>query len=149
MGGRSRPGDIIARPMAHWHQLTEFVVRLPHRAGELARLSAQLRAANFDVLSYFGPTEGKSADGFHIVPKDAESFREFAAKHGLGTWEEPCFHLTAKHRGGDLVATLDSIAQEGINIQFVNACEANGQFGILIWVDDNDIDRLAKLLSLH
>jgi len=45
------------------------------------------------------------------------------------------------------VATLDSIAQEGINIQFVNAFEAGGQFGILIWVDDADIDRLAKLLS--
>jgi hypothetical protein len=134
--------------MAHWQQLTEFVVRLPHRAGELARLSTQLRAANVEVLSYFGPTEGKSADGFHIVPADPEQFREFAAKHGLGTWEEPCFHLTAKYRGGDLVGTLDSIAQEGINIQFVNAFEANGQFGILIWVDDAEVDRLAKILSL-
>ena len=78
---------------------------------------------------------------------DAEQFREFASKLGLGTWEEPCFQLTAKYRGGDLVATLDSIAQEGINIQFVNAFEAGGQFGILIWVDDADIDSLAKLLS--
>jgi response regulator RpfG family c-di-GMP phosphodiesterase len=32
-------------------------------------------------------------------------------------------------------------------IQFVNAFEAGGQFGILIWVDDADIDRLAKLLG--
>ena len=142
------PGvDIIRGLMAHWQQLTEFVVRLPHRAGELARLSAQLRTANVEVLSYFGPSEGRSADGFHIVPADAEQFREFASKLGLGTWEEPCFQLTAKYRGGDLVATLDSIAQEGINIQFVNAFEAGGQFGILIWVDDADIDRLAKLLS--
>ena len=71
---------MIRASMAHWHQLTEFVVRLPHRAGELARLSAQLRGAKIDVLSYFGPTEGKSADGFHIVPKDAELFREFMGR---------------------------------------------------------------------
>ena len=135
--------------MAQWKQLTEFVVRLPHRTGELARLSAQLRAASVETIAFFGPSEGKAADGFHLIPGDSEKFRAFASETGLETWEEPCFHLTAKHRGGDLVATLDSIAQEGINIQFVNACEANGQFGILIWVDDNDVDRLAKLLSLH
>lgn len=72
--------------MAHWQQLTEFIVRLPHRAGELARLAAQLRAANVELISCFGPTEGKSADGFHIVPEDPEQFREFASKNGLGTW---------------------------------------------------------------
>lgn len=134
--------------MANWQQLTEFIVRLPHRAGELARLSAQLRSANVEIISYFGPTEGKSADGFHIVPADPERFREFAASIGLGTWEEPCFHLSAKYRDGDLVATLDSIASEGINIQFVNAVEAGDRFGVLIWVDDADVDRVAKLLSV-
>lgn len=134
--------------MNHWKQLTEFVVRLPHRAGELARLSAQLKVANLEIVSYFGPREGKSADGFHIVPADAERFREFALATGLGTWEETCFHLSAKHRGGDLIGTLDNIAQAGINIQFVNAFESGGQLGILIWVDDADIDRLATLLSV-
>lgn len=39
------------------------------------------------------------------------------------------------------------IARDGINIQFVNAYRADGNSGILIWVDDNDIDRLAKVLS--
>ena len=140
--------DIITAHMSHWQQLTEFVVRLPHRAGELARLTAQLRATKVEVLSYYGPTEGRSADGFHIIPADAEQFREFAAKIGLGTWEESCFHITGKYRGGDLVGTLDAISQEGINIQFVNAFESGGQMGILIWVDDADVDRLTKLLSV-
>jgi len=133
--------------MAHWQQLTEFIVRLPHRAGELARLAAQLRAANVELISCFGPTEGKSADGFHIVPEDPEQFRDFASKNGLGTWEEPCFQITGRYRGGDLVGALDMIARDGINIQFVNAYRADGNSGILIWVDDNDIDRLAKVLS--
>lgn len=39
------------------------------------------------------------------------------------------------------------IARDGINIQFVNAYRADGSSGILIWVDDNDIDRLTKVLS--
>jgi hypothetical protein len=46
------------------------------------------------------------------------------------------------------VGALDAISQEGINIQFVNAFESGGQFGILIWVDDADADRLTKLLSV-
>ena len=134
--------------MAHWQQVTEFVVRLPHRAGELARLCSQLRSANVEILSYFGPSPGNQADGFHLVPADAEKFREFAAANGLGTWEEPCFYLSGRYHDGELVGTLESIAGEGINIQFVNAFESGGQLGILIWVDDTDVDRLSKILGI-
>ncbi len=133
--------------MAHWKQLTEFVVRLPHRAGELARLALQLKSANLEILSYFGPTEGRSADGFHIVPADADQFRDFAAKIGLGTWEESCFSLSAEHRGGDLVSTLEAIARAGINIEFIEALHVESRFGVLIWVDDADVDRLVHILS--
>lgn len=133
--------------MAHWKQLTEFVVRLPHRAGELARLASQLKSANIEIVSYFGPTEGRSADGFHIVPADADQFRDFAAKIGLGTWEESCFSLSAEHRGGDLVSTLEAIARAGINIEFIEALHVESRFGVLIWVDDADVDRLVHILS--
>jgi hypothetical protein len=133
--------------MAQWKQLTEFVVRLPHRAGELARLSAQLRAASVEIVAFFGPSEGKAADGFHLIPGDPERFRAFAAETGLETWEESCFHLSDAYHDGDLVARLDQIASAGINIQFASALEAGGQFGLMIWVDDEDVDRLARLLG--
>ena len=133
--------------MAQWKQLTEFVVRLPHRAGELARLSAQLRAASVEIVAFFGPSEGKAADGFHLIPGDPERFRAFAAETGLETWEESCFHLSDAYHDGDLVARLDQIASAGINIQFATALEAGGQFGLMIWVDDEDVDRLARLLG--
>jgi hypothetical protein len=45
------------------------------------------------------------------------------------------------------VARLDQIASAGINIQFASALEAGGQFGLMIWVDDEDVDRLARLLG--
>lgn len=134
--------------MAQWKRLTEFVVRLPHQAGELARLSAQLRGANVGIIAFFGPTEGRAADGFHIVPEDPERFRAFATEHGLGTWEEPVFHLTDALRDGDLVARLDSIAGAGINIEFASGMAEGGQFGLLIWVDDDDVERLAKHLGV-
>jgi hypothetical protein len=133
--------------MAQWKQLTEFVVRLPHRTGELARLSAQLRAASVEIVAFFGPSEGKAADGFHLIPGDSEKFRAFASETGLETWEEPCFHLSDAYHDGDLVARLDQIASAGINIQFASALEAGGQFGLMIWVDDEDVDRLARLLG--
>ncbi|MFM1936810.1 MAG: hypothetical protein RI990_1769 [Planctomycetota bacterium] len=133
--------------MAKWNQLTEFVVRLPHRAGELARLASQLREAHIEVLTFFGPTEGRSADGFHLVPQDASRFREWAGEHGLETWEEPCFHLSDAYHDGDLVGKLDAIAGAGINIDFALGLEAGGQFGLLLWVDDADVDRLAKHLG--
>lgn len=133
--------------MAHWKQLTEFVVRLPHRAGELARLAAQLNAAQIEIISFFGPTEGRSADGFHIVPADANQFRDFAAKIGLGTWEEAVFYLSAEYSGGDLVGTLEAIARAGINIEFIEALLVDNRFGVLIWVDDGCVDKLVHILS--
>ena len=133
--------------MAQWKQLTEFVVRLPHRTGELARLSAHLRAASVETVAFFGPSEGKAADGFHLIPADAGKFRAFASGAGLETWEEPCFYLSDAYHDGDLVARLDQIAGAGINIQFASALEAGGQFGLMIWVDDEDVDRLARLLG--
>ncbi len=133
--------------MAHWTQLTEFVVRLPHRAGELARLAGQLHAAKIEIITYFGPTEGRSADGFHIVPADADQFRDFAAKIGLGTWEESVFYLSAEYRGGDLIGTLEAIASAGINIEFIDALLVASRFGVLIWVDDADVDKLVHILS--
>ena len=135
--------------MAQWKQLTEFVVRLPHRTGELARLSAQLRAASVEMIAFFGPSEGKAADGFHLIPADAGRFRAFASGAGLETWEETCFYLSDAYHDGDLVARLDQIAGAGINIQFASALEAGGQFGLMIWVDDEDVDRLARLLGTN
>ena len=115
--------------MSHWQQLTEFVVRLPHRAGELARLTAQLRAAKVEILSYYGPTEGRSADGFHIIPADAEQFREFAAKIGLGTWEESCFHITGEYRGGDLMPSVRKASISSLSMHLNLADKWGFSFG--------------------
>ena len=132
--------------MATWKRLTEFVVRMPHRAGELARLTAQLREADVAMLGFWGPTPGRSADGVHCVPERAEQFRNFSRSADLTVWEEPCFWITEQFKGGNLVATLDLIAGAGINIDLIQAMALQGQFGCFVWVADEDTERLEQLL---
>jgi len=133
--------------MTHWQRVTEFVVRLPHRAGELARLVAQLREADVGMLAFWGPTVGRSADGVHCIPESAGQFRNFAASAELTVWEEPCFRITEHFKGGNLVATLELIANAGINIELIQAMSYQGQFACLIWVAVEDEAKLEDILS--
>ena len=82
-----------------------------------------------------------------VLTADADQFRDFAAKIGLGTWEESVFYLSAEYRGGDLIGTLEAIASAGINIEFIDALLVASRFGVLIWVDDADVDKLVHILS--
>lgn len=133
--------------MAHWQRVTEFVVRLPHKAGELARLVAQLREADVGMLAFWGPTVGRRADGVHCIPENAGQFRNFATSAELAVWEEPCFWLTERFKGGNLVASLDLIAGAGINIELIQAMAYQGQFGCFIWVATEDESKLEAILA--
>src|SRR5882672_8092858 len=110
-----------------WKRMTEFIVRLPHRAGELARFTHELREADVGMLAFWGPTAGKAADGVHCIPENGGQFRNFAASAELAIWEEPCFWLTAQFKGGNLVASLDLIASAGINIELIQAMAYQNQ----------------------
>lgn len=130
-----------------WQRVTEFIVRLPHRAGELARLTAQLREADVGLLACWGPTVGRSADGVHCIPENAGQFRNFAQSAELTVWEEPCFWLSERFKGGNLVASLDLIASAGINIELIQAMAYQGQFACFIWVASEDEAKLEAILS--
>jgi len=130
-----------------WQRVTEFVVRLPHRAGELARLTAQLREADVGMLAFWGPTVGRSADGVHCIPENAGQFRNFAQSAELAVWEEPCFWLTERFKCGNLVASLDLIASAEINIELIHAMSYQGQFGCFIWVAAEHEAKLEEILS--
>jgi len=133
--------------MALWKRTTEFIVRMPHRAGELARLTRQLHEADVGMLACWGPTPGKNADGVHCIPENPGQFRNFASSAELTIWEEPCFWLSEEFKGGNLVATLEVIANAGINIELIQAMAYRGQFGCFIWVTEDDAGKLEAILS--
>lgn len=130
-----------------WKRITEFIVRLPHTAGELSRLTHQLREADVGMLAFWGPTPGKSADGVHCIPENAGQFRNFASSAELSIWEEPCFWISEEFKGGNLVETLDLIASASINIELIQAMSFRGQFGCFIWVTESDAPKLEAILS--
>jgi ACT domain-containing protein len=61
--------------------------------------------------------------------------------------EGSCFHLAGEDRVGALSDTLDRVAQEGINLQAVDAIALKGQYAAYVWAEEKDIERLARVLK--
>ena len=53
--------------MIEWTRVTDFVLRLSHRPGELARLLTQMREADVEIVGMWGPVIGRASVGFHFI----------------------------------------------------------------------------------
>ncbi|MCE9618887.1 MAG: hypothetical protein K8R92_03145 [Planctomycetes bacterium] len=133
--------------MLQWARVTDFLLRLSHRPGELARLATQLREADVEILGMWGPVIGRASVGFHCIPERADQFRSFARDADMLVTEANAFLIKDKANGGSFVARLDSIAGAGINIEIIQSLTIDGSLAAVIWVDETDESRLMEVLS--
>jgi hypothetical protein len=127
--------------------MADFWLNLPDRPGALARLAAELREADVNLLGLwgYGAKDGKAQ--FYCVPESAEQFRNFARSAELTAREGATFYLHEADRGGALIGTLESIAKAGINLLAIQAVAINGEFGCFIWAEAADWPALTKVLG--
>ena len=129
-------------------QMSDFVIKLSHRPGELAGLAARMRAADVNLLGLWGSGE---VDGevarVCCVPQSAEQFRNFASSAELNVREGTTFYLTGESHVAGLVRTLETIAKAGINLRAIQSIALHGEFGCFVWADPKDWDTLKSLIA--
>ncbi|MBF8294794.1 MAG: hypothetical protein HW389_1339, partial [Bacteroidetes bacterium] len=55
--------------------------------------------------------------------------------------------LSGTDTAGALVTSLDAIANAGVNIVATEAIAVGGQFGAILWVSPEDLDKTAQALG--
>ncbi|MEE4301102.1 MAG: hypothetical protein V2J24_16795 [Pseudomonadales bacterium] len=130
-----------------WSQMTDFAIDLPNRPGELARLAARLRAADVNLLGLWGAETDDGQGTFYCVPESSDQFREFARSAELDVREGLTFYLRGEDYVGALVRTLEQIAGANVNLLGIQTIAAEGSYGCFVWADENDWDRLVRILD--
>ena len=133
--------------MLEWSRVTDFVLRLSHRPGELARLCTQLRQADVEMIGMWGPVIGRASVGFHCIPERSDQFRAFARDAEMPFTETSAFLINDNSQSGSFVSRLDSIASAGINIESIQSLTIGGSLTAVIWVNESDEKRLIEILD--
>jgi predicted amino acid-binding ACT domain protein len=125
-----------------------FQVQVPDRAGEGARLLAQLAEAGVNLRAFSGFPEGRKAQ-LDFMPEDPAAFKAAArkAKWQLGAAKR-VFLITGDDRVGAVANVITRLAQAEISVIASQAVTAGaGRFGMILWVAPADVRRAAKALG--
>ena len=125
-----------------------FYTEVPERAGEGARVLAQLRDAGVDLLAFSGFPAGRRAQ-LDFVPDNPAAFRSAAKKIGLKvTGPKRLFLVQGEDRMGVMAELLGRLAEAKISVIASQAvCAGERRFGSLLWVAPRDVKRAAKALG--
>jgi hypothetical protein len=125
-----------------------FYVETPNQPGVGASMLAALRDAGVNLLAFSGFPSGRKAQ-LDFVPENAEAFRAAAraAKWKL-VGPKKVFLISGADRPGAVAELLQRLAQAKINVTAVDAvCAGGGAYGAILWVDQRNVARAAKLLG--
>ena len=125
-----------------------FYVETPNQPGVGASMLATLRDVGVNLLAFSGFPSGRKAQ-LDFVPENAEAFRAAAraAKWKL-VGPKKVFLISGADRPGTVAELLQRLAQAKINVTAVDAvCAGGGAYGAILWVDQRNVARAAKLLG--
>lgn len=129
-----------------WKTMVNFAVRLPNRAGELARFTEQLQDAGINLIGLWGYAPGQDDPWMSCVPEAPEAFRDFVLSSGLEFEEGKALYLGDADKPGVLVDTLKRIAEADLNIDAIESVASGGRFGCFIWTDEHNWADLEAVL---
>jgi len=125
-----------------------FVMQVPNRAGEGARVLEVLKKNGVDLLAFSGfPQAGRKAQ-LDFVPANPAAFLKVARK---AKWKvspkKTGFLVQGKDRVGACAGFLGKLATAKVNVTAVDAVSAGaGRYGAIFWVKPRDIRRAARTL---
>ncbi len=128
-------------------RVTYFRVATRDRPGALARFSQVMLEHKINLAGVWCFGIGRGDADIIAIPRDPGAFKKAIKTTGWGIREGDCMHLTGEDRPGALSETLDRIAQEGINLHAVDAMGFDVRYSAYVWCDEDDFERLKKLLK--
>jgi hypothetical protein len=124
---------------------------VPNRAGQGARLLAELERAGVNLLAYSGFPVGGGRSQLDLVLEDMGPLRRLARRNGWRLSEvKKGFLIQGTDKVGAVHRHLQKLAKAGINVIAADAVAAGkGRYGMILWVKPRDYGRAAKALGAH
>jgi hypothetical protein len=122
---------------------------VPNRAGQGARILAELKRAGVDLLAYSGFPIGGGRSQLDLVLEDLGLLRRVARKNGWRLSKvKKGFLIQGTDEVGAVHRHLQRLADAGINVTAADAVAAGkGRYGMILWVKQRDYARAAKALG--
>ena len=122
---------------------------VPNRAGQGARILAELAAAGINLLAYSGFPAGGGRSQLDLVVENVGPLRRVARQNG---WRLSSVKRVFLIQGTDQVGAvnrhLQKLADAGINVTAADAVSAGqGRYGMILWVKPRDFARAARALG--
>lgn len=128
---------------------TYFSIACNSKPGEIARINARLMEAGVSLAGIWGFNRVNNTGEVYVIPEDVSAFKSVAKERNWKITEGICFRLEGEDSTGALVATLREIADKGINIKVFDAITLSGNFGCIIWPEDEFTEELEQILGLR
>ncbi|HEY8236444.1 MAG TPA: hypothetical protein VIF85_07395 [Gaiellaceae bacterium] len=126
-----------------------YYVTVPDSPGEGQRILSALKESGVNLLAFLGFPLGGGQSQIDLVPEDAQSLREAAARAGVRLSEaKRAFLIQGDDRVGAVADTTAKLADANINLTAAAATSAgSGRFGMILWVAGADYERAAEALG--
>ena len=122
---------------------------IPNRAGQGARILAELSDAGINLLAYSGFPAGGGRSQLDLVVENVGPLRRVARQNG---WRlsrvKKVFLIQGTDQVGAVHRHLDKLGDAGINVTAADAVSAGqGRYGMILWVKPRDFARAARVLG--
>ena len=122
---------------------------VPNRAGQGARILAELADAGINLLAYSGFPAGGGRSQLDLVVENVGPLRRVARQNG---WRlsgvKKVFLIQGTDQVGAVHRHLDKLGDAGINVTAADAVSAGqGRYGMILWVKPRDFARAARVLG--
>jgi hypothetical protein len=132
--------------MATAKRVAYFKAKVEDKPGALLALAKDLKAKNLGLIALKGV--GQAGQGeILVIAKSPDKLRDAWKASGALKEEGVAFFLSGTDKTGALVASLDAIANAGVNIVATEAVAVGGHFGAILWVAPDDLDKTAQALG--
>jgi len=122
---------------------------VPNRAGQGARVLAELKRAGVDLLAYSGFPIGRGRSQLDLVLEDLGALRRVARRNGWRLSKvKKGFVIQGADEVGAVNRHLQKLADAGTNVTAADAVAAGkGRYGMILWVKQRDYVRAARALA--
>ena len=127
--------------------VTYFKTVLEDRPGALLAFAKELKSKDLGLLALWGFGTQPGRGELYCIPKNPEKFRKAQTPSGMPMEEGMGLFLKGPDKTGALLKTLETIAEEGVNIVAIHAIATGGNFGSFVRVGSADLEKTAKTLG--
>lgn len=122
---------------------------VPNRAGQGARILAEITGAGINLLAYSGFPVGAGRSQLDLVVEDIGPLRRVARRNGWRLSKvKKGFLIQGADQVGAVHRHLRKLADAKVNVTAADAVAAGqGRYGMLLWVKPRDYARAARALG--